>query len=78
MGLLSYYYWAILMERDMISHLTDFNLPMGNLPFIDHHSDIKNKTTTTHSAWQIVYLSLRPITFYVPMTHPLPVEKRHP
>jgi hypothetical protein len=38
MGLLSYYYWAILMERDMISHLTDFNLPMGNLPFIDHHN----------------------------------------
>lgn len=36
------------MERDMIFHLTDFGLPVGNLPLTEHISDISNKTITIH------------------------------
>lgn len=36
------------METDMIFHLTDFGLPVENLPFTERVSDINNKTMTTH------------------------------
>lgn len=36
------------MERDMLFHLTEFGLPVGNLPFTKLVSDINNKTITIH------------------------------
>jgi hypothetical protein len=33
----------------MIFHLTDFGLPVGDLPFTQHVSDISNQAITIHS-----------------------------